>query len=279
MERINDYLRASKEAAQEAGETLKQNLGKTGEIFFKGVIDLVTNSDNQSQKVIFERLSSSFPEHDFLAEEGLCQKKGAEFRWIIDPLDGTTNYAHQFPIFCISIALEQKGEVIMGVVYDPMREEMFWATKGRGAFLNGKKIKVSSVSDLNKSLVATGFPYDIRESEVNNIRHFNNFLVRVQAIRRCGSAAMDLCYVACGRFDGFWELKLNPWDVAAGALIVKEARGCLSDFQNEEFSIYGREILATNGLIHEQMVEVLQLEDREGEKRKKKRQDYEKKHK
>ena len=256
---MNEYLKAAKEAAKQAGRMLKQNLSKRGEVFFKGVVDLVTDSDNQSQKLIFERLSSSFPRHDFFAEEGLCQRKGGEFKWIIDPLDGTTNYAHKFPIFCISIALERGGEVILGVIFDPMRQEMFWATKDEGAFLNGQKIRVSSVSDLNKGLVATGFPYDIRESKVNNIRHFNNFLVRTQAIRRCGSAAMDLCYVACGRFDGFWEIKLNPWDVAAGALIVKEAGGRLSDFQDREFSAYGLEILATNGLIHKQMVDVLQL--------------------
>lgn len=259
MNRKREYLGAAQAAVREAGRLLKQNIDKSGEIFFKGVVDLVTDSDNASQKMIFKRLSSAFPDHDFLAEEGLCQAKGAKFRWIIDPLDGTTNYAHRFPVFCISIALEQNGEVVLGVIYDPMREEMFWAVKGEGAFLNGEKIQVSTVSDLNKSLVATGFPYDLRESKVNNIRHFNNFLLRVQAIRRCGSAALDLCYVACGRFDGFWELKLNPWDVAAGALIVEEAEGCLSDFQGREFSIYGSEILATNSLIHEEMVKVLEL--------------------
>jgi len=259
MNRTREYLGAAQAAAREAGHLLRQNIDKSGEIFFKGVVDLVTDSDNASQKMIFKRLSSAFPDHDFLAEEGLCQAKGSEFRWIIDPLDGTTNYAHRFPVFCISTALEQNGEVVLGVIYDPMREEMFWGVKGEGAFLNGEKIQVSKVSDLNKSLIATGFPYDLRESKVNNIRHFNNFVLRVQAIRRCGSAALDLCYVACGRFDGFWELKLNPWDVAAGALIVKEAGGSLSDFQGREFSIYGSEILATNSLIHEEMVKVLEL--------------------
>jgi len=152
-----------------------------------------------------------------------------------------------------------KGQVICGVVYDPMRDEMFTGIKGGGAFLNGRQIKVSSINELDKSLVATGFPYDLRESSDNNIAHFNNFLTRVQAIRRCGSAAMDLCYVACGRFDGFWELKLKPWDVAAAALIVEEARGRLSDFRNGLFSIYSQETLGTNGLIHQQMVDVLSL--------------------
>jgi myo-inositol-1(or 4)-monophosphatase len=253
------FLNVAKDAALKAGKMLSQNFDEAREISFKGEINLVTHFDSLSQSLIHKHISSRFPEHDFLAEEGLCREKGAEYRWLIDPLDGTTNFAHKFPVFCISIALERKGETDLGVVYDPLRNEMFWAEIGQGAFLNGKKIGVSSVNDLDKSLVATGFPYDIRESEVNNIDHFNNFAIRVQAIRRCGSAAMDLCYVACGRFDGFWELKLNPWDVAAGALIVKEAGGRISDFQDEDYSIYGSETLATNGLIHQQMVDILQL--------------------
>lgn len=253
------FLKVAKDAALKAGEMLRENFDEAREISFKGEINLVTHFDSLSQSIIHKHISSRFPEHDFLAEEGLCREKGVEYRWLIDPLDGTTNFAHKFPVFCISIALERNGETDLGVVYDPLRNEMFWAEIGQGAFLNGKKIRVSSVNDLDKSLVATGFPYDIRESEVNNINHFNNFAIRVQAIRRCGSAAMDLCYVACGRFDGFWELKLNPWDVAAGVLIVKEAGGRISDFQDEEYSIYGSETLATNGLIHQQMVDILKL--------------------
>jgi myo-inositol-1(or 4)-monophosphatase len=255
----NKYIQTAKEAALKSGRFLKENLDKTGEIFYKGAVDLVTNFDTQAQRMIFDHLSKCFPDHDYLAEEGLSQKKGAEFRWIIDPLDGTTNYAHGFPVFSVSIALEKRGEVILGLVYDPMREEVFSAEKGEGAFLNGRKIKVSSVDDLDKSLLATGFPYDLRTSDVNNIAHFNNFIIRVQGIRRCGSAAMDLCYVACGRFDGFWELKLSPWDMAAGALIVQEAGGRISDFKDKEFVLSGSEILASNGLIHQEMVDVLQL--------------------
>jgi myo-inositol-1(or 4)-monophosphatase len=258
---LERYLSAAKEAAQSAGRFLKENIDAVQEIIFKGSVDLVTNLDNQSQSMIFKHLSDSFPDHDFLAEEGLSKERGAEYRWIIDPLDGTTNYAHKFPIFTVSIALERKKEVVLGVVYDPTREEMFTALKGGGAFLNEGTIKVSSVDDLDKSLVATGFPYDLRVSEVNNISHFNNFATRVQAIRRCGSAAMDLCYVACGRFDGFWELKLKPWDMAAGALIVEEAGGQISDFLGKEFHIFSAEILASNGLIHAQMIDVLQLEN------------------
>lgn len=253
------YLEAAKEAAWRAGRMLKKNIDASREVSFKGIIDLVTNFDNQSQRMILKHLSTIFPDHGFLAEEGLSETKGSEFQWIIDPLDGTTNYAHRFPVFTVSIALEAKGKVVVGVVYDPMRGETFWTAKGEGAFLNGREIRVSSIDDLNKGLLATGFPYDIRVSEANNIVHFNNFLTRAQALRRCGSAAMDLCYVACGRFDGFWELKLKPWDMAAGALMVQEAGGRVSGFQNEEFSLSRSEILASNGLIHQQMVEVLKL--------------------
>jgi len=243
------YLNAANDAARQAGQMLKDNLNVNREIRYKGDVDLVTNFDSQSQKMIFEHLYKYFPEHDFIAEEGLEQRKGGDFRWIFDPLDGTTNYAHRFPIFTVSIALEWKGEVIIGVVYDPMRDEMFSGLKGEGASLNGKRIKVSETNDLDKSLVATGFPYDLRESSDNN----------------CGSAAMDLCYVACGRFDGFWELKLKPWDVAAAALIVGEAGGRISDFQNGEFNIYKQETLGSNGRIHQQMMDVLMLETKQKE--------------
>jgi myo-inositol-1(or 4)-monophosphatase len=253
------YLKVAVEAAQEAGQMLRENLDASREIIYKGEVDLVTNFDRQSQQMIFERLAKNFPDHDFIAEEGLDQERGDEFCWIFDPLDGTTNYAHRFPIFSVSIALEFKGKIVCGVVYDPMREETFSGIKNDGAFLNGDRIRVSNINDLNKSLLATGFPYDLRESDENNIVHFNNFVTRAQAIRRCGSAALDLCYVACGRFDGFWELKLKAWDVAAASLIVQEAGGHLSDFKNKEFSINSHETLGTNGLIHQQMLDVLRM--------------------
>jgi len=256
-----EYLMASEEAARKAGQLLKENISKSDEIFYKGAVDLVTPFDTKAQRTILDHLSSFFPDHGYLAEEGLSQNKGAEMRWIIDPLDGTTNYAHHFPVFTISIALERRSEIILGLVYDPMREEMFSVLKGQGAFLNGKKICVSDIDELDKSLLATGFPYDVRVSQENNISHFNNFIIRAQGIRRCGSAAMDLCYVACGRFDGFWELKLKPWDVAAGTLIVQEAGGQVSDFRGGEFSIFGSEVLATNGAIHQQMVDILELKE------------------
>ncbi len=253
------YLKVAVEAAREAGHMLRENLNAPREIIYKGEVDLVTNFDNQSQQMIYDCLAKNFPEHDFVAEEGLNREKEGEFCWIFDPLDGTTNYAHKFPFFSVSIALEWRGHVVCGVVHDPMRDETFSGIKKGGAFLNGKRIKVSLVDDLDKSLLATGFPYDLRKSAENNIAHFNNFVTRAQAIRRCGSAALDLCYVACGRFDGFWELKLKPWDVAAAALIVQEAGGHLSDFKNQEFSIHGLETLGTNGLIHKQMLNVLHL--------------------
>jgi len=259
MNKRDEFLKIAKDVAREAGRMLRRCFHQKGEIYYKGEVNLVTEADRQAQQLIFKRLSSFYPSHGFLAEEGLEKDKDAEFRWIFDPLDGTTNFAHKFPVFSVSLALERNREVVCGVVYDPMREEMFWAAKRKGAYLNRTRINVSSTENLGKSLLATGFPYDIRQSKINNINHFTNFLLNAQAVRRCGSAALDLCYVACGRFDGFWELKLNPWDVAAGALIVREAGGQASDFKGKEFNIYHPEVLASNGLIHKQMIRVLNL--------------------
>jgi myo-inositol-1(or 4)-monophosphatase len=258
MDRHDQFLAVAKEAAREAGGLLRDNVDKRGEVMFKGVVDLVTHFDKRSQDMIFRRLSAEFPGHGFLAEEGLSRAGESDHRWIIDPIDGTTNFAHTYPVFCVSIALEQKGAVVIGVVYDPMRDELFEAIRGRGAFLNGACIRVSDISELGKALLATGFPYDVRTSSFNNVREFNAFIVRAQAIRRCGSAALDLCYVACGRFDGFWELKLMPWDVAAGALIVEEAGGKVSDFEGRTFDPFNQRALASNGLIHEEMSKVLE---------------------
>ena len=259
MAKWSEFLEAAQGAALEAGQMLRSGMDEGREISYKGVLDLVTNFDHQAQELIFDRLAAAFPGHGFLAEEGLSREEQGEFRWIFDPLDGTTNFAHRFPVFTVSIALEHQGRVILGVVYDPMRNEIFQAVEREGAFLNGRRVRVSAVDDLNRSLLATGFPYDLRESPVNNIAHFNHFLTRAQAIRRCGSAAMDLCCVACGRFDGFWELKLKPWDHAAGALIVREAGGRVSDFEGGEFGISSQESLASNGLIHQAMIGVLGL--------------------
>lgn len=256
---MNDCKRIAIEAAKRAGQLLRQNLGKANRIEFKGEVDLVTEMDRQAEGLIIETLNEVYPGHGILTEERDEMRSTSNYRWIIDPLDGTTNYTHGFPIFSVSIALEKDGDVVLGVVYDPMLDELFTAEKGKGAFLNEKRIRVSGVSQLNMSLLATGFPYDVRTSPDNNLNHFANFAVRTQAIRRVGSAALDLCWVACGRFDGFWELKLKPWDVAAGGLVVKEAGGMVTDFKGKPFSIYSDETLATNGLIHKEMMDVLAI--------------------
>ncbi len=256
---LDTYLKAAERAAKKAGLMLIQNIRSNREISFKGEVDLVTNFDRRSQEIIRDSLLRAFPDHDIIAEEGLKKEKGSDFKWIVDPIDGTTNYVHGFPVFCISIAVEKGGESLVGLVFDPMRGELFAAKRGEGASLNNKKIQVSCTEELDKSLLTTGFPYDIRESKMNNLDHFSNFAVRCQAIRRCGSAALDLCSVACGRADGFWELKLSPWDTAAGALIVKEAGGCVTDFHNKRLDSGKKQVLASNGKIHKQMLEVLKL--------------------
>lgn len=249
------------EAALEAGRFLKMNLGKVKHIERKQgeETNLVTELDRKSEEIIISRIKRRFPHHDFLAEESGSHKKESEHRWVIDPLDGTTNFTHGLPIFCVSIALEVKGEVVLGVVYDPNLEELFTVEKGRGAFLNNRPIRVSTTSKLRESLVVTGFPYTIRSNPHNAIQHFTNFLMDTQAVRRLGSAALDLCCVASGRFDGYWEVFLNPWDMAAGVLLLEEAGGKFTDFRGFPSTIYNQNVLATNGLIHEQMVEVLKM--------------------
>ncbi len=261
-----EFSRVGEAIVREAGRYLRENLGRRVEATFKGAVDLVTPFDIGAQEILVGRLSAAFPTHGFLAEEGLARQGTSDCRWIIDPLDGTTNYAHAFPVFSVSAALECAGRVVLGLVYDPTREEMFRAEAGRGAFLNGAAIRVSGVAELGSSLLATGFPYDLRISPVNNLGHWGRFLVRAQAIRRCGSAALDLCYVACGRFDGFWELKLKPWDVAAAALAVGEAGGRVTDFDGAEFALQAPGILATNGLVHREMLDVLGMDRAGGER-------------
>ncbi len=245
------------EAAKKAGALLKERLGASGRIEFKGAVDIVTEMDRASEDLILGEIKKAFPDHGILTEESAEIAARSPYRWIIDPLDGTTNYSHGFPVFCVSIAVENAGEVVLGVVYNPMLDELFTAEKDGGALLNGKKISVSKVKTLDKSLLATGFPYDIRKTRENNLDHFANFAVTAQAIRRAGAAALDMSCVACGRFDGFWEMKLKPWDVSAAGLIVMEAGGILSDFKGGPFSIHGAQTLASNGLIHEEMLSVL----------------------
>ncbi|OGQ53131.1 MAG: inositol monophosphatase [Deltaproteobacteria bacterium RIFCSPLOWO2_02_FULL_53_8] len=244
-------------AALKAGRLLKDNFGGVRSIEYKGAVDLVTEMDRASEDVILQEILKVYPDHGILTEESAEAVSSSPFRWIIDPIDGTTNYAHGFPVFCVSIALEVSGTVVYGCVYNPMLDELFTARKGGGAFLNGRPIHVSSIPHINSSLLATGFPYDIRTSKTTNLEHFAAFAKRAQAIRRAGSAALDLSYVACGRFDGFWEIKLNPWDVAAAAIIVIEAGGTITDFKGAAFSMHGNECLASNSLIHDEMLGLL----------------------
>jgi len=228
-------------------------------ISYKGVVNLVTKFDNVAQTMIVKYLLKNFSEYGILSEENVNHNTIKPIKWLLDPLDGTTNFAHNLPIWAISLALEANDAVMLGVVYDPTRKELFSAIKGKGAFLNGTRIRVSKTRNLGQSLLVTGFPYDIRESKVNNLNHFAHFCVRAQAVRRLGSAALDLCYTACGRFDGYWELKLSPWDQAAGSLILNEAGGKITDFKGHPFNIYGKEVLGTNGFIHNQMMKVLNM--------------------
>jgi myo-inositol-1(or 4)-monophosphatase len=249
------------QTARDAGRVLAERFGRALQVSNKGDIDLVTEADIASERLIIERIRSHYPRHVILAEEsGETSRAGqpGEFKWIVDPLDGTTNYAHGYPCFCVSIALEQAGEIVVGVIYDPVRDELFAAERGAGATLNSRRIRVSDVDDLNAAMLCTGFPYDVRERG-EFARHFHNFIMHAQAVRRDGSAALDMAYVACGRFDGFWEEGLRPWDVAAGKLLVEEAGGRVSRYDGSAFSVYAPPILASNGLVHDAMMRVLQL--------------------
>jgi myo-inositol-1(or 4)-monophosphatase len=253
-------LNVAIEAAKEAGKFLKHNLGKVKEITVKSGQEknLVTEIDKKSEELVVSIIRKHFPGHDILAEEsGSEHGKQSEYRWIIDPLDGTTNFTHGLPIFCVSIGLERKGEVIAGVIYDPNLDELFSAEKGRGAFLNGRRLRVSQTPSLKQSLLVTGFPYNVSENPDNCLEHFVNFVIGCQGVRRMGSAAIDLAYVAAGRYDGFWEVHLNAWDMAAGVILIREAGGKITGFDGDEINIYGKKVVASNGLIHDEMVGLL----------------------
>jgi len=246
--------------AKAAGAALVKGQGHKLQIDLKGKIDLVTNMDRRSERFIGRELTRSFPDFDFMAEEAERNvDTGSEFRWVVDPIDGTTNYAHGLPIYSVSIALEHRGRVVVGVVYQPVLRELFSAQIGCGARQNGRRIAISGQTRLEKSLLVTGFPYDIHASRQDNLKYFGRFAKRARAIRRLGSAALDLCYVACGRFDGFWELKLSPWDVAAASLIATEAGAHLSTMTGDRFSIFSGSVVAASRPLHGAMLKVIGL--------------------
>lgn len=247
------------ETARDAGQLLLEKFGRITTVTKKGDINLVTEADLASEALIIERIKSHQPRHSILAEEaGEAVTIGGDntWKWIIDPLDGTTNYAHGYPCFAVTIALEHDGEVVLGVTYDPTRNELFAAEKGQGATLNGKPIRVSATEELGNSLICTGFPYDFKRKD-DFARHLTQFLLNSRGVRRDGSAAIDLAYVACGRFDGFWEEGLKPWDLAAGRLLIEEAGGWVTNYDGSAFSIYSPPVVASNGKIHNEMLAVL----------------------
>src|SRR5579862_4830653 len=254
---IESFLPAMSAIAREAGALLLPYFHQGLKIEYKGDADLVTAADRASEALIRERITKLFPSHDVLGEEQGLNDQGSDYRWYVDPLDGTTNFAHGYPVFCVSMALEHRQDTeakrIAGVVYDPTRDELFSAEIGKGAHLNGKPIHVSKAATLKECLLATGFPSHKRHKNPN-IHFYHQITLRTHGVRRAGSAALDLCNVASGRFDGFWEFNLNPWDTAAGVLIVQEAGGKVTDFSGGEFDIASRETLASNGLIHDALM-------------------------
>jgi len=246
------------EAATRAGKLLRSELGKRRQVAFKGSpTNLVTEMDRRAEALIIEALRARFPTHAILSEERGSVGPASPYCWIIDPLDGTTNYAHGFPIYAVSIALEVDSEVVLGVAYDPNRDECFVAERGKGSFLNGKRLLVSETPTLNESLLATGFPHNIREAQDNNLAEHAAFSLRCQAVRRTGSAVLYLCDVAAGRLDGYWELRVGPWDVAAAALLVEEAGGRVTDLVGAPLDLRSPKIVASNGRIHDEMLAVL----------------------
>ena len=250
--------------AREAGARLREFFSAGVETEYKGDVDLVTVADRTAEKLIRERLAEAFPKHGVYGEEGTRERMDGEFRWYVDPLDGTTNFAHGFPHFCVSMGLEQRpvnasmasgaeGQIVAGVIYDPMRDELFTAERGRGAWMNDEPIHVSRIETLAESLIATGFPSRKRHGSPN-IHFYHEFTLRSHGVRRAGSAALDLAYVACGRLEAFWEFNLNPWDTAAGILLVEEACGRITDFAGGVFQLNSSETLASNGLIQDELI-------------------------
>ncbi len=246
-------------AAMQAGKLQRDNYKKCcKKIQHKGEINIVTEIDLECERIIKDNILQRFPDHAILAEESKETITESKYRWIIDPLDGTTNFAHGYPFFCVSIAVEKEGEIILGVIFDPVKKELFTAKKGMGAFLNGEKIEISGIKKVTDSLLVTGFPYDIREDANNNLQYFSEMIMNAQGVRRDGSAALNLAYTACGRFDGYWELKLFPWDTAAGILLLEESGGKITDFKGNKITLWSKELLASNGKIHNEMIKILE---------------------
>ena len=249
---MNTYVALASEAARQAGDILLSESGRPPQISYKGEVDLVTRADKRSEQAIVSFLRTHFPKHSIVAEEGGGHESDSAFRWHVDPLDGTTNFAHGYPCYAVSIALEEAGELVAGVIYQPVTQELFTAARGEGAFLNQKRIHVSTVEKLATSLLATGFP-SAKRSRSPNIHYYWDFTLRSHGVRRDGSAALDLAAVACGRFDGFWEFGLHSWDTAAGVLLVREAGGMVTNFSGAPYTVGEHETLASNGRIHEEM--------------------------
>ena len=263
---VSSYANPASEMARAAGALLRGHYERGVATEYKGEVDLVTVADRESEKLLVERMHAQWPHHGVLGEEGTRTQMDCEYRWYIDPLDGTTNFAHGFPAFCVSMGLEHRpsgtaadsdGELIAAVIYDPLRDEMFLAEKDRGAYLNGKRIHVSPTATIAESLIATGFPSRKRHDNPN-VHFYHEITLRSHGVRRAGSAALDLAYTACGRLDGYWEFKLNPWDTAAGVLLVREAGGTVTYIDGSSFHLASAEVLATNGKIHAPMIELFQ---------------------
>ena len=257
-----EWVPAASAIAREAGARLREFFSQGVATEYKGDVDLVTVADRTSEKLIRERLAAAFPEHGIFGEEGTRERLGGEFRWYVDPLDGTTNFAHGFPQFCVSLGLEkrpcelspdQDGTMVAAVIYDPLRDELFAAERGQGAWLNGKPMQVSRTPELAEALIATGFPSRKRHDNPN-VHFYQEFTLRSHGVRRAGSAALDLAYVAAGRLDAFWEFNLNPWDTAAGSLLVEEAGGRITGFSGKPFCLDSREVLASNGRLHGELM-------------------------
>lgn len=254
---VQALAQVAEEAALAAGEVLLKHFGRA-HIEYKGVVDLVTNADKESEATIIGLIRSEFPGHGILAEESGSARTEHDVRWIIDPIDGTTNYAHGLPIFAVSIAAEVRGRIEVGIIYNPVTKEKYQAVRGRGATFNGAPMGVSKTAVLDTSLLLTGFPYSVRETKLN-FDHFEHFVLRTQAVRRLGSAAMDMAYVARGGVDGYWETEINAWDIAAGWLIVEEAGGRVTDLHGRPFQLDVGHITATNGHIHDDVLSVVKL--------------------